>query len=125
MHTALAVASLLLLALGVAYLRAVLGRLEASVAGLYALVSNGNAAHGKALEAAVLGDGLTPKERRGRELARTAVLAVQQMAPADAGPDKLASALTLFRQLDMRDGVRDYTDAEARVLIEAAVGAMP
>lgn len=121
MHTALAVASLLLLALGVAYLRAVLGRLESSVAGLVALVRDGQAAHGKALEAAVLGDGLTPRERRGRELAATAVAAVEQMVPAEAGPDKLQAALALFRRLDMRDGVRDYDDATARVLLEAAV----
>lgn len=121
MHTALAVASLLLLALGVAYLRAVLGRLEASVAALDTLVANGNAAHGKALEAAVLGDGLTPRERRGRELAATAVAAVEQMVGGEANADKLQAALGLFRRLDARDGVQDYDDATARVLLEAAV----
>lgn len=121
MHTALAVASLLLLALGVAYLRAVLGRLEASVAALHTLVANGNAAHGKALEAAVLGDGLTPRERRGRELAATAVAAVEQMVGGEANADKLQAALGLFRRLDARDGVQDYDDATARVLLEAAV----
>lgn len=121
MHTALAVASLLLLALGVVYLRLVLGRLEASVAGLYTLVRDGHTAHGKALEAAVLGDGLTPRERRGRELAATAVAAVEQMVGGEANADKLQAALGLFRRLDARDGVQDYDDATARVLLEAAV----
>lgn len=65
------------------------------------------------------GNGLSLMERRGREFASSAVKYAEQLG--GTAEQKRAHALGAFRILDLRDGKRDYPDAQARVLIEAAV----
>lgn len=57
--------------------------------------------------------------------AAMAVATAEQVAAADATPkDKLRAALDALRKLDEGDnGVRDWTDAEHRIAIEAVLGA--
>jgi len=66
-------------------------------------------------------DGLTPRERRGKEIGALAVAYAESMQ--GSGQQKLAHALDCFRRLDMQDGRRDYSDAEARIYIEAVLNA--
>lgn len=62
--------------------------------------------------------GLTRRENRGLELARMSVRYAEQLG--GTGGEKLMHALGCFRQLDMADGKRDYSETEMRLYIERA-----
>lgn len=58
---------------------------------------------------------------RGQELGRMAVRYAESITKTGSA-DKLRAALDAFRVMDTADnGRRDYSDAQARVFIEAAV----
>lgn len=61
------------------------------------------------------------KDTRLAALARAAVAYAAGVAAAGAKGDKLQAALSAFKLLDEQDGKRDFTDAQARIAIEAAL----
>ncbi len=62
--------------------------------------------------------------RRRDEIARMAVDYAEQMGGDSKA--KLAHALSAFQRIDAADnGRRDYSDAEARIAIEATLGRRP
>lgn len=74
-----------------------------------------------AIGAAFLKLGPGRRARRREEIARMAVDYAEQMGGTPQA--KLTHALAAFQKLDAADnGKRDYSDAEARIAIEAAVG---
>lgn len=63
--------------------------------------------------------GPTKRAMRLNEIAMMAVDYAEQMG--GTAPQKLAHALGAAQRLDLKDGKRDYSDAELRIVIEATV----
>lgn len=72
-----------------------------------------------ALVAILLKHGPTKRAMRLNEVAMMAVDYAEQMG--GSSEEKLRHAVGAAQRLDMKDGKRDYSDAELRIAIEATV----
>jgi hypothetical protein len=74
------------------------------------------------LVVALLRLGPSRRSRRRLEIAAMAVDYAEQMGGTN--PEKLTHAIGAFQRIDLADnGKRDYSDAEARIAVEAILGA--